>query len=109
MNTGTRAAVPIPPKQVKPSARNTRAPTARAATAAATPAEPPPHTITSVSIFTGSERKYSILPFPPDVHCALATAGIPPHITAIAVPLRKSALRMAMSFIFVSFLLFTKK
>ena len=56
MNTGTRAAVPMPPKQVKPSAMNTRAPSSRAATAAATPAGPPPATNTSVSTFTGSVR-----------------------------------------------------
>ena len=53
----------MPPRAPNRSMSSTFAPSRPAATAAATPAIPPPTTITSVSCVTGTSRTWRIVPF----------------------------------------------
>ena len=78
MKTGTSAEVPMPPKHERLSARYTSVPLSAAATAAATPAGPPPATNTSVPYFTGmSSEKLTLSPLgAPPVAAALAAADM---------------------------------
>ena len=80
MKTGTRPAVPMPPKHEWASAMNTVAPWLRAATAAAVPAGPPPATKTSTSYLIRSFRWKTTSP------CAVAAVSPAMARLAASVP-----------------------